>query len=108
MGMGSNMDIVMPLSSVGEKELVVKGSFRYGAGDYPKAISLVERGLVNLRPLQSHRFAFKDSELAFQATAKGVDPSGKVSAKDGIWLKWQPVIKCIIDGPLEDLPHQST
>jgi L-iditol 2-dehydrogenase/D-xylulose reductase len=55
------------------------GSFRYGAGDYELAISLVERGLVKLAPLVTQRFDFKDALEAFETTRKGKDEDGKVS-----------------------------
>jgi D-xylulose reductase len=76
--MGSNMNITLPLSAVGEKELKLIGSFRYGAGDYPLGISLVERGLVNLTPLRTHQYSFEDAVTAFETTANGKDKDGKV------------------------------
>jgi threonine dehydrogenase-like Zn-dependent dehydrogenase len=42
------------------------------------AISLVERGLVDLKPLVTHRYKFKDALEAFRMTEKGKDESGKV------------------------------
>ena len=56
-------------------------TFRYGPGDYSLAISLVERGLVDLKPLVTHRYKFKDALEAFQVTEKGKDANGKVSLR---------------------------
>ena len=56
----------------------VKGSFRYGPGAYPLAISLVERGLVDLKPLVTQRYAFNDAIEAFETTKNGKDSHGKV------------------------------
>lgn len=60
------------------KQLKVLGSFRYGAGDYPLAISLVERGLVDLKPLVTHRYSFEEALTAFETTQNGKDANGKV------------------------------
>ncbi|OCF39357.1 chlorophyll synthesis pathway protein BchC [Kwoniella heveanensis CBS 569] len=86
-GMGRNMNVPVPLFHVINKQLKVLGSFRYGPGDYPLAISLVERGLIDLKPLITHRFAFTDAKEAFESTKNG-------KGKDGKGL-----IKAIIDGP---------
>lgn len=85
-GMGAP-NIVMPLHLLMGKELTMHGSFRYGPGDYPMAVSLVGRGLVDLKPLVTHRFKFEDAVRAFGVTQAGKDEQGK------------PAIKCIIDGP---------
>lgn len=53
----------------------------------PLAIDLVARGLVDLKPLLTHTFKFKDALEAFEMTKAGKD-------KDGNF-----VIKCVIDGP---------
>jgi L-iditol 2-dehydrogenase/D-xylulose reductase len=76
--MGSNMTVPVPLFDVINKQLLVTGSFRYGAGDYELAISLVERGLVKLAPLVTQRFDFKDALEAFETTRKGKDEDGQV------------------------------
>lgn len=68
-------------------EVDLKGNWRYGEGDYPMAIDLVARGLVDLKPLLTHTFKFEDALEAFELTKNGVD-------KDGNF-----VIKCVIDGP---------
>ncbi|WVN88112.1 chlorophyll synthesis pathway protein BchC [Cryptococcus depauperatus CBS 7841] len=86
-GMGAATTVPIPLFHVIAKQLRVVGSFRYGAGDYPLAISLVERGLIDLKPLVTQRFKFEDAKEAFECTKAGRGRDGK------------GVIKCIIDGP---------
>jgi D-xylulose reductase len=61
------------------RELKFLGSWRYGPGDYPLAISLVERGLVNLKPLVTQRYAFTDALEAFETMRNGRDSEGNVS-----------------------------
>jgi len=86
LGMG-NADIQIPMTLMLIKEVTIKGSFRYGPGDYPFAISLVSQGKVDLRPLVTHRFPFGQAIEAFKATQAGKSEDGK------------PVIKAIISGP---------
>ncbi|KII95079.1 hypothetical protein PLICRDRAFT_48049 [Plicaturopsis crispa FD-325 SS-3] len=88
-GMG-NPNVTVDLGLLMSKELVYKGSFRYGPGDYPLAIALVAQGKIDLKPLVSHRFAFTDAVTAFEATKAGKSTDGK------------GVIKAIISGP--DVP----
>ncbi|CAK9786460.1 sorbitol dehydrogenase [Cutaneotrichosporon oleaginosum] len=85
-GMGAPT-IPIPMFAIVVKQLRVLGSFRYGQGDYPLAISLVSRGLVDLKPLVTHRYKFADARKAFDLTKAGKDKEGK------------PVIKVIIDPP---------
>ncbi|KIJ70059.1 hypothetical protein HYDPIDRAFT_142987 [Hydnomerulius pinastri MD-312] len=89
-GMGPS-DITIDMSVVLCKELLMKGSFRYGPGDYPLAIALAASGKVDLKPLVSHRFPFNDARLAFETTRKGKSEDGK------------GVIKAIISGPDVDI-----
>ncbi|KAF8556965.1 GroES-like protein [Imleria badia] len=89
-GMGSP-DITIDMSVVLVKELVMKGSFRYGPGDYPLAIALAAQGRIDLKPLVSHRFPFESSPLAFETTRNGKSDDGK------------GVIKVIISGPGVDI-----
>ncbi|WVR07288.1 chlorophyll synthesis pathway protein BchC [Kwoniella sp. DSM 27419] len=86
-GMGRNMNVPVPLFHLINKQLRMIGSFRYGPGDYALAISLVERGLVNLKPLITHRFEFEDAKQAFEATKNGKGQDGR------------GVIKAMIDAP---------
>ncbi|KAF7332001.1 Xylitol dehydrogenase [Mycena kentingensis (nom. inval.)] len=85
-GMG-NPHVTIDLGMLTVKELNYKGSFRYGPGDYPLAISLVAQGKIDLKPLVTHRFKFEDAEDAFSTTRRGKSEDGK------------GVIKAIISGP---------
>lgn len=80
-GMGAD-DIVLPIAAICAKELTVLGSFRYAEGCYQQAIELVASGLVDLKQLVSHTFAFEQANEAFDTVA---------GAADG-------VVKCIIRG----------
>ena len=85
-GFGSP-DIQVPMFRITTNEITIKGGWRYGSGDYPLAIDMVARGLVDLKPLLTHRFKFTDALEAFEITKNGKDRDGKF------------VIKCVIDGP---------
>ncbi|KAG5342514.1 hypothetical protein C0989_000642 [Termitomyces sp. Mn162] len=85
-GMG-NPNVTIDIGQLMTKELNYKGSFRYGPGSYPLAISLVAQGKIDLKPLVTHRYAFQDAMTAFQATRAGKSEDGK------------GVIKAIISGP---------
>jgi D-xylulose reductase len=85
-GMG-NPNVTMNVVPIIAKEIIYKGSFRYGPGDYPLAISLVANGKIDLKPLVTHRFNFDEAVIAFEATRAGKSNDGK------------GVIKAIISGP---------
>ncbi|TEB35636.1 xylitol dehydrogenase [Coprinellus micaceus] len=88
-GMG-NPNVTIDIGAVITKELVYKGSFRYGPGSYPMAIGLVASGKIDLKPLVTHRFKFEDALTAFKATKAGKSEDGKT------------LIKAIIAGPGEE------
>nr|AAC24597.1 xylitol dehydrogenase [[Candida] sp. HA 167] len=79
-GMGKP-DVSFPIATLIGKELTVKGSFRYGYGDYPLAVSLLASGKVNVKKLITHEVKFEDAAEAFQLVRDG------------------KAIKCIINGP---------
>ncbi|KAI4620947.1 hypothetical protein J4E83_005310 [Alternaria metachromatica] len=70
-GLGSPK-IAFPIGQICDKEATLKGSFRYGPGDYKLAIQLLESNRVQLDSLITHEFAFSDAEQAFQNVADRV------------------------------------
>lgn len=89
-GMGKS-EVVIPITILLAKQLTLKGSFRYGAGDYNLAIELAAQGKVDLKPLVTHRFTFEDAVTAFEVTRSGKSQDGK------------GVIKAVISGPDVDI-----
>ncbi|KAH1496691.1 hypothetical protein KXV92_004239 [Aspergillus fumigatus] len=79
-GLG-NPTLMFPVGQVCDKEVVFKGSFRYGPGDYALAIGLLESRRVQLDGMVTHEFSFWKAHEAFQ----------NVVHRQGI--------KCIIYGP---------
>ncbi|KAI1084755.1 GroES-like protein [Whalleya microplaca] len=70
-GMGKRK-IEFPIAEVCEREISLKGSFRYGAGDFEMAVGLVKRGTIILKSLVSNIFSFKEAPEAWKATGLGV------------------------------------
>ncbi|KAN0089704.1 GroES-like protein [Hyaloscypha variabilis] len=81
-GMGK-YDITFPIGAIIEKELDIKGSFRYGSGDYLLAISLLESRKIDMKRLITGRYKFHDAERAFKDVYSG---------KPGL-------VKVVIEGP---------
>lgn len=81
-GMGKP-DINFPIMTMCINELTMKGSFRYGSGDYKLAVELVTRGRVDVKKLITGTVKFEEAEQAFK----------DVKAGKGI--------KCLIAGPNE-------
>ena len=69
-GMGKP-DITFPIMAVCTKELNVKGSFRYGSGDYATAVKLCADGRVSVKELITGKVKFKNAEEAFHAVKDG-------------------------------------
>lgn len=72
-GMGKD-EITWPIGAMGSKELTVRGSFRYGEGDYRTAVDMIARGKVDAKALITGKVKFEDAEEAFEAVkaAKGI------------------------------------
>nr|POE52279.1 putative d-xylulose reductase a [Quercus suber] len=64
-------DISFPIGLMGNKELSVKGSFRYKEGDYRLSVGLVASGKINVKQLITGRVAFEDAEKAFADVKAG-------------------------------------
>lgn len=69
-GMG-NPDQSLPLGVMGEKELIMKSSFRYGSGDYDIAIQLLESGKVKVKSMISSTVPFEKATEAWEKTRRG-------------------------------------
>lgn len=63
--------VEFPIVAMGQKELVVRGCFRYGAGDYELAVKYLEKGLIDVKPLISSVTRFEDALEAWDRTARG-------------------------------------
>ncbi|KAH6959778.1 xylitol dehydrogenase [Ilyonectria sp. MPI-CAGE-AT-0026] len=81
-GMGK-ADITFPIMAMCQKEVTMRGSFRYGPGDYKLAIELVANGSVNVGKLITGVVDFEQAEVAFKKVREG------------------QVIKMLIAGPNE-------
>lgn len=69
-GMGRD-EITFPIVAACTKELTVRGSFRYGPGDYQTALDMVAAGKINVKKLISRKVAFEEAEQAFQDVKEG-------------------------------------
>lgn len=68
-GLGSPK-IGFPIGQICDKEVTLKGSFRYGPGDYKLAVDLLKSNRVRLDSLITHEFAFTEAEQAFDNVVK--------------------------------------
>ena len=69
-GMGRD-EITFPIAAACVKELNVKGSFRYGSGDYKLAVDFISQGKLDVEKLISSKFSFDEAEKAFEETKAG-------------------------------------
>jgi L-iditol 2-dehydrogenase len=79
-GVGKN-EQVFPFMHLSANEIDVSFQYRY-ANQYPKAIRLVAGGLVNLKPLVTHRFKLEDAVTAFHVAADPSQGAIKVQIQD--------------------------
>lgn len=72
-GMG-RPKITFPIGVLCSKELVAKGSFRYGPGDYQLAINLLANRRISVDQLITGKVKFEESERAFEevSAAQGI------------------------------------
>ena len=69
-GMGKP-DINFPVMAMCTKELRVHGCFRYAAGDYQLALTLISEGKVSVKPLISAILPFKQATEAWEIVRRG-------------------------------------
>ncbi len=69
-GMGRD-DCTFPIMAACTKELNIKGSFRYGPGDYSNAVELCSSGKINVKKLITKKVGFEDAVQAFDDIKNG-------------------------------------
>ncbi|KAI1860613.1 hypothetical protein JX265_009076 [Neoarthrinium moseri] len=69
-GMGKR-NIQFPIAEICERELSVKGSYRYGTGDFELAMSLVQRERIKFDGLITGEFSFEQASEAWESTRRG-------------------------------------
>lgn len=69
-GMGKRK-IEFPISEMCEREIVAKGCFRYGAGDFDLGIHLVSSGRIQLAGLVTRIFPFEGAPEAWETAKRG-------------------------------------
>ncbi|TFK61930.1 GroES-like protein [Pluteus cervinus] len=79
-GVGKN-ELNFPFMHLSANEIDVSLQYRY-ANQYPKAIRLVAGGLINLKPLVTHRFSLEDAVAAFLVAADPTQGAIKVQICD--------------------------
>ncbi|KAF4467219.1 D-xylulose reductase A [Fusarium albosuccineum] len=66
-----NAFMYVPMLALSEKELKVRGCFRYGSGDYDTALSMISQGQVRPALLLSSVTPFDEAISAWEKTGKG-------------------------------------
>ncbi|KAH7926030.1 GroES-like protein [Leucogyrophana mollusca] len=79
-GVGKNEQL-FPFMHLSANEIDVSFQYRY-ANQYPKAIRLVAGGLINLKPLVTHRFPLEEAVAAFHVAADPSQGAIKVQIQD--------------------------
>lgn len=76
-GMGRE-NVMFPITTACIRNLNIRGSIRYTAGDFPAAVNLVASGSVEPKKLITHRFPFEQAEEAFETVRRGGEDVLKV------------------------------
>ena len=69
-GLGRNI-INFPIVVMSEKELTMKGCFRYSSGDFKLALSLISEGKLAVKELITKKVVFGQAVEAWETTRKG-------------------------------------
>jgi len=83
-GMGAP-EITLPLVDAAVREVDIIGVFRY-CNTYPKTLALIASGKVDVKPLITHHFNYKESIDAFNVARLGADKDNKMAIKVVITL----------------------
>lgn len=79
-GVGKDFQLI-PFMYASIREIDIRFQFRYRE-QYPKAIKLVADGLIDLKPLVTHRFGLEQASEAFQAASDASFKAVKVQFID--------------------------
>ncbi|OCF30958.1 L-iditol 2-dehydrogenase [Kwoniella heveanensis CBS 569] len=79
-GVGAS-EMNFPFGYCSANEIDLQFQYRY-ANQYPKALRLVSGGLINLKPLVTHKFALEDAVKAFHVAADPSQGAIKVQIQD--------------------------
>ncbi|KAK3617965.1 hypothetical protein LTR22_026530 [Elasticomyces elasticus] len=79
-GVGKDFQEV-PFMHASFREIDIRFQFRYHE-TYPKAIMLVSEGLIDLKPLVTHRFTLEQAKEAFEAASTPASKAVKVQLLD--------------------------
>ena len=79
-GVGKDFQNI-PFMHASFREIDIRFQFRYRE-TYPKAITLVSEGLINLKPLVTHRFGLEQGKDAFEAASNPAAKAVKVQLLD--------------------------
>jgi L-iditol 2-dehydrogenase len=71
----------IPFMHLSSKEIDLRFQYRYH-DTYPKAITLVNEGLINLKPLVTHRFTLEEGIQAFATASDPTAMAVKVQILD--------------------------
>ncbi|XP_066970378.1 sorbitol dehydrogenase-like [Macrobrachium rosenbergii] len=70
-GIGGNK-LTLPIVNAAVREVDIRGVYRY-TNCYPTAINMVAKGLIDVKPLITHRFRFDEFKKAFEVFRAGTD-----------------------------------
>jgi L-idonate 5-dehydrogenase len=63
--LGLGGDMTLPMMAITAKELDLRGSFRFHA-EFATGVALMQKGLIDVKPLITHTVALDDAEAAFR------------------------------------------
>jgi L-idonate 5-dehydrogenase len=63
--LGLGGDMTLPMMAITAKELELRGSFRFHA-EFAVGVGLMQKGLIDVKPLITHTVALNDAERAFR------------------------------------------
>jgi len=73
-------EVRLPIVNAAVREVDIRGVFRY-ANCYPVALAMVASGIINVKPLVTHRFKLEEALKAFETAKTGADNAIKVMIK---------------------------